>query len=932
MLNLKEKIKVLKSQNLQNKKDIINISNDYSEMQKTFLDKMISVIKEKDNKIKELENKIKKFEEEKRINNTISDKNKKLINDIESLNKEIKKLNKNNQELQKTIKNKDALIEKCNEEIKQIEAKLKKYIEKDDIKIELKEKEEELNYINSEADNKLRSYQELLLDYKAKNDELIKENKTLTGLNNILKSQKKSLTKENGANKQMMDDLKIENEKLIKERDDYKIKKEKLINEIEIIKLNNDRIYNIKSLTNNNTNKLKNEISSVKKEKEILGEQNSELQKRIKSLDRKNSQNKSLKAKSKTVGNLKKDKLNKFINLKIIKIKELSLPINNSSKNKSVNKKSTPKKVGKKTFIKFKKLLIANKVVDVCINKKSGVNNSNKKAKKKINKFKKVIFCSKIVDVFVKSTPKPKPKPAKRKFLKLKSINEVVNISIKSKINNKKFKSNKLKISSKTNFFDINEKKKIEMKISKTEFLFLEKSLKESKKEEVKIKDEKKNENVSSINKEINEKKQIYQIKKLENIKFEGKLNSNIILNKIQIESFSLKEKIKQKALNTNLLVNKNESITYLNNTKSKKKDIFLININNQFNILSKPRIIKPLEKSSNNIITFSGLKKSFINLDNKQNDSFNIIHEPKIIKRIFEISKRENLTFDKKVKKIKFVINNSQNIAYKGIKIKKKIILKKETNTSLCFKPKKNAALLSKSYTEQSSQNKPKLMSFFSNFIKPKKSNVVPMRILTIQYRKSKKEKLTELNKRNKISFQNKFNFSSDDKKKKLIKYTINNSIYFNYQQIKKIPKMNIININSFSFEKTQAKIDLSLISNPDMLKGEENLKQVIYELNKALNLKNEEIRNLQKEKADTDLANQLFNDSSNEQIENLTNNISTIKEKNDKLNEEIEKLKEEINNNKKILEEKNKEFNEKKNYLNKTIDELTKKIVNLN
>ena len=86
------------------------------------------------------------------------------------------------------------------------------------------------------------------------------------------------------------------------------------------------------------------------------------------------------------------------------------------------------------------------------------MNNSNKKAKKKINKFKKVIFCSKIVDVFVKSTPKPKPKPAKKKFLKLKSINEVVNISIKSKINNKKFKSNKLKISSKTNFFDINEK------------------------------------------------------------------------------------------------------------------------------------------------------------------------------------------------------------------------------------------------------------------------------------------------------------------------------------------------------------------------------------------------------------------------------------------------------------------------------------------
>ena len=357
VINLKEKIKSLKSENLQNKNDIINLSNTYNEMQKTLLDKITQIINEKNNKIKELENKIKKFDEEQKRNNLLnSEKNKKLINDIESLNKEIKKLNKNNQELQKTIKNKDSIIEKCNEEIKQIEAKLKKYTDKDDIKIELKEKEEELNYINSETDNKLRSYQELLLDYKAKNDELIKENKSLIGLNTILKSQKKSLTKENGTNKQIAEELKIENEKLIKERDDYKIKKEKLINEIEIIKLNNDRIYNIKSLTNNNTNKLKNEISSLKKEKEILGEKNSELQKRIKSLDRKNSRNKSLKAKSKTVSNLKKDKLNKFINLKIIKIKELTL--SNNNKNKNLNKKSTPKKVGKKAFIKFKKLLI----------------------------------------------------------------------------------------------------------------------------------------------------------------------------------------------------------------------------------------------------------------------------------------------------------------------------------------------------------------------------------------------------------------------------------------------------------------------------------------------------------------------------------------------------------------------------------------------
>ena len=925
VISLKEKLKSLKSENLQNKKDIINLSNTYNEMQKTLLDKITQIINEKNNKIKELENKIKQFEEEQKRNNMISEKNKKLMNDIESLNKEIKKLNKNNQELQKTIKNKDNIIKKCNEDIKEIEAKLKKYTDKDDIKIELKEKEEELNYINSESDNKLRSYQELLLDYKTKNDELIKENKSLIGLNNILKSQKKALTKENGENKQIVAELKIENEKLIKERDDYKIKKEKLINEIEIIKLNNDRIYNIKSLTNNNTNKLKNEISSLKKEKEILGEQNSELQKRIKSLDRKHSQNKSLKAKSKTVSHLKKDKLNKFIDLKIIKVKELVLNINNSTKNKNVNKKNTPKKVGKKTFIKFKKLFITNKVVDICINKKGGANNNNKKAKKKINKFKKVSQCSKIVDIFIKKTT---PKPKKKKFMKLKSINEVVNICIKTKINNKKFISNKLKISSKVNFFDINEKKKVDLKISNPEIIFFEKSFKQTKIEENKIKEEIKNENLSGITKEIKNKNKIYQINKLETIKFEGKIK-NIILNINKTENFSLKEKTKQKTTNINLSINKNESITYLKplkGNKTIKNNTLTITAINQFNILCKQKIIKPFETSSNNIITLIGLKKSFINLDNNQNSSFNIISKSNIIKRIFEISKNETLSYNRTDKKIKLIINNRQNIAYKGIRIKKKIVLKKENNTSLFFKPKKNAILLSKSYNEQSTQNKPKFMSFFSNFMKPKKTNILPMRILTIQYRKSKREKMSELNKRNKISSQNKLNFSLIKKKKKLIKYEINNSISLNYQQVKKIPNFNIINTNSFSFEEMKTKFDLSLISNPEMLKGEENLKQLIKELNKALNLKNDEIRRLEKEKADTDLANQLFNDSSNEQIENLKNNLSTIKEKNEKLNEQIEKLKEEINNDKKILEEKNKEYNEKKNYLNKTIEDLTK------
>ena len=925
VINLKEKIKILKSENLKNKNDILYLANTYNEMQKTLLDKIIIMTNEKDNKIKELEKKIKEMKEIQKEKETISEKNNKLIKDIESLNNEIKKLNKNNKELQKTIKDKDIIIAKANEELKELEEKLNKISVKDVLKYELKEKEEELNTINGETDNKLRSYQELLIEYKTSNNELLKENKTITGFNNILKSQKKQLTKENNTNKQMAEELKIENEKLLKERDEYKIKKEKLINEIEIIKLNNDRIYNIKSITNNNTNKLKNEISSLKKEKEILGEKNEELKKRIKSLDRKNSQNKSLKSKSKTVANLKKDKYN---NLKIIKIKEFTISINNNAKNKNLNKKDTPKKALKKVVNKFKKLSIINKVVEININKKRG--NNNKKVKKIINKFKKISFCSKIVDISIKSKPKPQPKPKKKKFMKLKLINEVVNICLKSKINNKKFKSNKLKISSKINSLNINsfnEKKKIYLKKSNTEFIFFEKL-----KEEPILSENKNVKEINNVDSEIPNKEKtknniIYEINKLNDIKFEGKIKT-LIFDINKIENFSLIEKTKEKSINKNLIINKNETITYLNISKINKKiDNYTIDNNiKSFNILSNTKIIKPYEISTNNLITFLGQKRAFINIENKKSDFFDIISKAKPNKITFEISKHETFAFIKKCKIFKFNINNSQNFMYRGIKLKKNSILKKEKNTSLFFKPKKKVVLLSKSTNEQATQNKPKLMSFFSSFIKPKKSNMVPMRILTVQYRKSKKEKLSELNKRNSISKQNKLNFLPIQKKKKEIKYTINNTFSFNIENLKRISKFDIININSFSFEKTKKKIDLSLVQDPDMLKGEENLKQLIEELNIAITLKNEEIKRLQKEKADSDLANQLFNESSNEQIETLSNSLSLIKEKNEKLNGEIQNLKEEINNNKNQFEETNKQFDEKKNNLNKTIEDLTK------
>ena len=719
----------------------------------------------------------------------------------------------------------------------------------------------------------------------------------------------------------MSDDLKIENEKLIKERDDYKIKKEKLINEIEIIKLNHDKIYNIKTLTNNNTNKLKNEISSLKKEKEILDEKNEELQKRIKSLDRKNSRNKSLKMKSKTVSNLNKNKFGKFMNLKIIKIKEFTLPINSSIKNKNLGKKNTPKKGTKKVFInKFKKLSINNKVVDICINKKSG--NSNKKIKKKVIKFKKVKQCSKIVDLLIKSTPKPLPKPKKKKFVKLKSINKVVNIFLKPKINIHKFKSNKLKISSKINSLNINSinkiRKKIEMKKTYTEFSLLVKPIHKEKE----IKEE------NNIAKEKNKKDDnnalIFKINKLENINFEGK-SKTLILDIKKIESFSLKEKQKQKlSKDNNLTIVKKDSVNFNKIKKiNKKPNLYSIAHNYNFNLISKLKLIKTNEISKNNFITLDGLKKCFNIIENKKNDSFEIISKPKpiIIKKIYEISKMNSLSFFKTNKINDFKKEKGKSFMYAGIK--KFNLLKKETKSSFFFKPKKKFISLNKSVNEQSNQNKPKIYSFFSSFLKGKKNNLIPMRILQVQYKRSKKDKLASLNKKNNILSQIQFSFLSTEKKNKEIKYSINKACSFNFQKFKPTKKYNIININSFSIEN---KINLSSNNDPEKLKEEENLKILISKLNKSIDSKNEEIKKLEKEKEDIESANKLFNDSSNEQIESLSKNVSTLKEKNKKLNDEIEKLKEDINNNAKKLEEKNKEYEEYKNNLNKTIDELTK------
>ena len=110
-----------------------------------------------------------------------------------------------------------------------------------------------------------------------------------------------------------------------------------------------------------------------------------------------------------------------------------------------------------------------------------------------------------------------------------------------------------------------------------------------------------------------------------------------------------------------------------------------------------------------------------------------------------------------------------------------------------------------------------------------------------------------------------------------------------------------------------------------------EEKLKKMIEDLNNSIKSKDEEIQKVIKEKADMELLNQLFTESSNEQIENLSKENKEFKEKNEKLNEENKSIKEELEQKKTELENKTKECEDNRNNLNKTIEELTKDNSNL-
>ena len=92
-------------------------------------------------KLKELDEDKKNTEQRLNNDNIITEKNKKLISEIDSLKKEIKQLNLNNQDLQNTLLIKDITIDKYNEKLKELEEKVKNLTDREIIYSELKEKE-----------------------------------------------------------------------------------------------------------------------------------------------------------------------------------------------------------------------------------------------------------------------------------------------------------------------------------------------------------------------------------------------------------------------------------------------------------------------------------------------------------------------------------------------------------------------------------------------------------------------------------------------------------------------------------------------------------------------------------------------------------------------------------------------------------------------
>ena len=120
----------------------------------------------------------------------------------------------------------------------------------------------------------------------------------------------------------------------------------------------------------------------------------------------------------------------------------------------------------------------------------------------------------------------------------------------------------------------------------------------------------------------------------------------------------------------------------------------------------------------------------------------------------------------------------------------------------------------------------------------------------------------------------------------------TPSSTLTYQYEKQIKEKKYEIAKNISFNFDKNDKVSDNSSAGSKE---AEEKLKKMIEDLNNSIKSKEEEIKKVEKEKADMEMLNQLFTESSNEQIEKLTSENKENKEKNEKLTEENKTIKKE-------------------------------------
>ena len=498
-----------------------------------------------------------------------------------------------------------------------------------------------------------------------------------------------------------------------------------------------------------------------------------------------------------------------------------------------------------------------------------------------------------------------------------------------------------------------------------------------------------KNEQISLNNdsKVKDEKNNIDEIKKNETSNLNNKVNNTYsISNKISIElKFNIKPKKEQYQIIKNDLINyegkkkleekKGEtnivSNNILENSAKTENDLHLIDKNDLINKEGKKKIFSDI-----NIIKIESFSYNKINNNIKELNSKKEIKEEKEVKEVinknvnnkkYEIEKHNSfkLEFNLKPKKDEYKISKNNLVNYVG---KKRPFSKISKNKNESFYIKNNIKNNSKTlFDKKKLIFKPlRICSFMMG--KPKKKNLFNIKSFGTGLFDSlfSDNNDNNNNNSNNISYSSKnlSKYDSHEIKKKIV-FKISRSQSFGFNGIKnnkKDKKYNLLkdNNNHFFFEPHKKKLILNISPNEkinfiptsfnnelknmekekeknpissvsSMESGDEKLKTMIEDLNNLIKSKDEELEKIKKEKSESDSFNQLFNEESTKQIENLTNNVNQFKEENEKLKKENETLKSDLEQKKQDLETKIKELESDKTNLNKTIEELTKEASNL-